>query len=334
MSTQRILSLDGGGIRGVLTTSILERLDKECPGFLSKVDLFAGTSTGGLIALGLAHGARLQEIQDIYIAKGSKVFADTLLDDIFDLGQIVGAQYDNRNLERELKRILGKTTLAELQKKVLITAFDLENGSGPDRSWKPKLFHNFAGEDSDGTIPAYKVGLYTSAAPSYFPSVDGYIDGGVFANNPSMCALAQTQDPRAGVPSKLSDILLLSIGTGRPVHYIPGRRHDWGYAQWAKPILTLILDGVDRIADYQCKMILGEQYHRIQPLLKDSDSFSVDAVKNVPAFVKIAEDFKLSDTVDWLRKYWMKEDSSAAVEHTFIGPYQPVIEAETREIPS
>lgn len=311
MPKYRILSLDGGGIRGVLTTSILGRLNKEFPGFLQKADLLAGTSTGGLIALALAQDIDdLQTINELYSKEENdpKVFADTLLDDIRDLGQLLGAQYDNKNLEEELKNILGATTtLAELHKKVLITAFDLKNEAGPDESWKPKLFHNFPGPDSDGNVLAYKVGLYTSAAPSYFPSVDGYIDGGVFANNPSMCALAQTQDPRSGMPANLSDILLLSIGTGKSKHLIEGSRNDWGYVQWMRPIITLILDGVEGIADYQCRMILREQYHRVQPPFIESNPIQVDAIEQVPTLIKISDDFDLSTTIDWLGTYWMDE---------------------------
>jgi uncharacterized protein len=164
--------------------------------------------------------------------------------------------------------------------------------------------------------------------------VDGYVDGGVFANNPSMCALAQTQDPRSGMLSNLSDILILSIGTGRPMNYIPGRRHDWGYAQWAKPLITLILDGVDRIADYQCRMILGDRYHRIQPVLTDRALASVDAVRRVSDFVRIAEEFELLATSGWLRKYWMQEEISADLEQPLIGQFQQSIDLGTRQIPS
>jgi patatin-like phospholipase/acyl hydrolase len=329
MAKYRILSLDGGGIRGVLTAAILARLEANFPGFLSRVDLFAGTSTGGLIALALAHGVKLQTIRDLYEKKGSKVFADSWLDDVLDLGQIVGAQYGNKYLEQELKRILGKTTLAELKKRVLITAFDLDNEAPSERSWKPKLFHNFPGEDSDGALPAYRVGLYTSAAPTYFPSVDGFVDGGVYANNPSMCALAQTQDSRFGATSKLSDVLLLSIGTGNSLTYIQGQRLDWGYAQWAKPLVTLILDGVNRIADYQCQMILAERYYRIQPLLPSNASVPLDAVGQVPALVKFAEEFEFSQAIDWVNQYWMSDDYSIESEEQPIGQLQPAFGAAT-----
>ena len=334
MAKYRILSLDGGGIRGAFTAALLERLEAKCPGFLGKTNLFAGTSTGGLLALGLANDVKLQKIRDLYEKKGSKVFYDPWYDDVFDLGQIVGAQYGNKNLEQQLKGLLGKTTLAELKKKVLITAFDLDNESPNARTWKPKLFHNFPGADSDGAVPAYKVGLYTSAAPSYFPSVDGYVDGGVFANNPSMCALAQAQDPRFGNPPKMSDVLLLSIGTGTSLAYIPGKQHDWGYAQWAKPLVSLILDGVNRIADYQCQMILGEGYHRIQPVFPARVSIPIDAVRQVPTIVKIAEEFEFSATIDWLSRYWMKDDALPEKEQQLIEHYEHGLQAVTAGTPA
>jgi len=310
MSKFRILTLDGGGIRGIVTTVLLQRLsaDKSLGGWLDSVDLIAGTSTGGLLALGLAHGVDLQTLRELYETKGAQIFDDSWLDNLVDLGQVAGAQYDNKNLERELKRVLGPTTtLSQLTKKVLITSFDLDNES-PDpkrRTWKPKVFHNFPGADSDGAELAYKVGLYTSAAPTYFPSVDGYVDGGVFANNPSMCALTQTQDARIRNRPAISEVALLSLGTGTSLVYIPGKRLDWGFAQWVKPLISLMLDGVSGIADYQCQKILGEQYHRLAPVFPPGVSLPLDAVKRVPDMIQFAEGADLAATTKWLRKYWL-----------------------------
>lgn len=308
-SKYRILSLDGGGIRGIITAAILQRLnaDPRVSGWLDSVDLIAGTSTGGLLALGLAHGLAPQQIREFYETKGHKVFDDSWLDNLVDLGQAMGAQYDNRNLERELKSLFGQTTLAQLKSKVLITAFDLDN-EAPDpqrRTWKPKLFHNFTGRDSDGGELAYKVGLYTSAAPTYFPSADGYIDGGVYANNPSMCALAQSQDPSIPGRPTLADVVLLSLGTGTSLVYVPGKRLDWGYAQWAKPLVNIMLDGVSGIADYQCSQFLDERYHRLAPVFPPDVSMPLDAVKRIPEMVQFAESTDLSAAVKWLRKYWV-----------------------------
>jgi len=162
-----------------------------------------------------------------------------------------GADYDIKPLRRELKRLFGDTTLGQLKKRVLISAFDLDDEK-PDpakRTWKPKLFHNFPGPNNDRAFLSADVGLYTCAAPTYFPSVDGFTDGGVYASNPAMCALAQTQDSRY-LPPSIDDVLLLSIGTGTSLQYIKGKSHDWGYAQWVKPLINLMLDGTAGIADY------------------------------------------------------------------------------------
>jgi patatin-like phospholipase/acyl hydrolase len=308
MATYRILSLDGGGIRGIITVILMQRLnsDPQLAGWLDSVDLIAGTSTGGLLALGLANGLDLQRIRDLYENRGQAIFDDSWLDNLVDLGTIIGAQYGIRNLTRELRRILGQTTLGQLRKRVLIAAFDLDNeASDPARrTWKPKLFHNFPGPDSDSSLLAYKVGLYTAAAPTYFPSADGYIDGGVYASNPSMCALAQSQDSRfAGQPS-LSDVVLLSLGTGTSLTYVQGRNLDWGYAQWAKPLISLMLDGTAGIADYQCKQILGQRYHRLAPVFPPGVSIPMDAVKRVPDMVQFAGTVDLSATVQWLKDHW------------------------------
>ena len=170
MASYKILSLDGGGIRGLLTAIILERLNLTNPGWLDNVDLLAGTSTGGFIALGLAHGLKPTQLRDLYEKKGEKIFDDSWLDDLKDIGGLTGADYDNKNLMRELKRTFGNTRLKNLKKRVLIPAFDLDNEDkdAKKRSWAPKFFHNFPGPDSDGMALVRNVALYTSAAPTYF----------------------------------------------------------------------------------------------------------------------------------------------------------------------
>ncbi len=311
MAKYRILSLDGGGIRGLISVILLQRLGAEpgLAGWLDSVDLLAGTSTGGLIALGLAAGLDLATLRDLYENKGQKIFDDTWLDDLVDLGQLMGAEYDNRNLTRELKRMLDDTTLRQLKKRVLITSFDLDNEAADPakRTWKPKLFQNFPGPGSDGDILAYKVGLYTAAAPTYFPTVDGYIDGGVYANNPSMCALAQSQDTRIQGRSALSEVALLSVGTGTSLVHIEGKNLDWGQAQWVKPLISLMLDGVAGIADYECQQILGERYCRIAPVFPPGVSMPLDAVQpdRIQAMVTLANQTDLKAASKWVREKWM-----------------------------
>ena len=312
MAKYRILSLDGGGIRGIITAIILQRLNAETDlsGWLDLADLVAGTSTGGLLALGLAKGLPPEFMRNIYETKGAEIFDDSWLDNLVDLGKIAGADFDITNLERELKKTFGNTTLAQLKRRVLITSFDLDNESKDkaSRTWKPKLFHNFPGPDSDGRQLAYKVGLYTAAAPTYFPSVDGYIDGGVYATNPSMCALAQSQDSDFKDAPPLRDVVLLSLGTGTSLVYIEGKELDWGYAQWAKQLVSLMLDGTCGISDYQCEQILGDKYHRLAPVFPPDISIPLDGVDKIPYMVKFAESNKhvnLNATIKWLKQYWI-----------------------------
>ena len=215
MAVYRVLSLDGGGIRGVVTATVLERLVKAVPDLLSKVDMLTGTSTGGIIALGLARGLTPADMKKLYVDEGKRIFDDSIWDDVIDLGRLRGAEYGNKKLRNILKKLLGANTkLSQLRKRVVIPAFDLDNEhANPDkRTWKPKVFHNFPGKDSDGGMLAWKVGLYTSAAPTYFPSVDGFVDGGVYANNPGMIALTQTQDKRThATPPDLSSVRMFPL---------------------------------------------------------------------------------------------------------------------------
>ena len=308
MAKYRVVSIDGGGIRGLVTTILLQRIIAT-PGLenlFGTIDLVAGTSTGGLLALGIAHQLDLQRIREVYVEKGPKIFADSWLDDLVDLGKIRGADYDIKPLRRELKDLFGDATLGSLRKRVLITAFDLDNESpkAEQRTWKPKLFHNFPGPSSDRGALAADVGLYTSAAPTYFPSVDGYIDGGVYASNPAMCALAQTQDARYRPTPSLNEVFLLSLGTGTSLQYIKGNYHDWGYAQWVKPLINLMLDGTAGIADYQCSQILGDRYHRLAPVFPAGTTVPMDDIDKIPYLIEFAEALPINETVEWLRQVW------------------------------
>ena len=308
MAAYRILSLDGGGIRGLLTAIMLERIVKRVPDFLTKVDLIAGTSTGGILALGLAAGLTPTDLKQLYLDKGRFIFEDSLSDDIIDFGTLRGAQYDLDHLAQAAGERLDNKRLKDLIKKVLIPSFDLDNKDGktgpldPDasepRTWKPKFFHNFEGTDQkDGDLLAVQVLLYTSAAPSYFPSKDGYVDGGVVANNPSMAALAQALDsrntfnPPASQP-QLSDISLLSLGTGRMFRFIesgPGKDIDWGILQWARPIINVMLDGLSGVADFQCRQLLGDKYHRLAPEFSENFVMELDDVDKMPDLAKFAK---------------------------------------------
>ncbi len=295
-----VLTLDGGGIRGLLTAILLQRLEAARPGFLAQVDLYAGTSTGGILALGLAAGFTPAEARALYEEQGQVVFADAPFDNWKDLGHALGAQYTNGPLIDVLTAQFGDMRLGDLPHKVLISAFDLDNGPNrpaPLRTWKPKFFHNYPGPGSDADERVVDVALRTSAAPSYFPLYQGYIDGGVVAGNPSMAALAQALEPTTGRQAQ-SDVTLLSVGTGRNTHYLTAQNNDWGWLQWAPHLIDIMLDGNSGVADYECRQLLGERYHRLNPLLPER--INLDDISKIPRLAEIAARVTLEPTLDWL----------------------------------
>jgi patatin-like phospholipase/acyl hydrolase len=292
MAKYRVLAIDGGGIRGLVSTILLQRLaaTQGLGGLLTATDLIAGTSSGGIIALAIADCVGLQRLRELFVNRGPKVFDDSWLDDLIDLGRLRGAEYKVGPLRKEVRRIVGEKKLGQLKKNVLITSFDLDNKApAARRTWKPKLFYNFQGAGSDREVLAYKVALYTSAAPTYFPSVDGFIDGGVYAGNPSMCALAQTQDRRYAPTPAIDDVVLFSLGSGTSLQYLAGQSHEWGYVQWVKPLISLMLDGANDIARYQCEQILRDRYHRLAPVFPKARQVKSDHVKKIDYMIEFAE---------------------------------------------
>jgi uncharacterized protein len=302
MSRYNVLSMDGGGIRGILTARILERIDAALPGFLDGVALMGGTSTGGLLALGLASGMTPGQVRKLYEELGDKVFADTLVDNIKDLGHLVGAQYSVEPLKDVLTQFFADKKLIDLGKKVVIATFNLDNegmGTGGIRTWKMKFFQNYPGPGSDGDQSVVDVGVRTSVAPTYFPVYQGYIDGGVAAASPAMCALAQALDPATG-QQMLQEVALLSLGTGWNPHYLPVQSADWGLVQWAPHLINIMLEGDQGLVDYQCRQMLGESYFRLNPLLPFE--IPMDSVKSIPDLLTVADQTDLTEVIAWIQR--------------------------------
>lgn len=302
MAPYRILTMDGGGIRGILSARILERIDEALPGFLSGVDLFAGTSTGGLLALGLGSQKTPAQMVGLYRECAECVFTDSLLDNLKDLGNLVGAEYSIGPLKEVLEYYFKGVTLSQLPKKVLVSAFDLDNeGTGPEgaRMWKMKFFHNYPSRGWDGRAQVVDVALRTSVAPSYFPVYQGYIDGGVAAGNPAMCALAQALHASTG-GQKLEDVRLFSLGTGCNPHFLPVQDADWGLAQWAPHMLNIMLESSADMIDYQCRQVLDTQYLRINPVL--TKPIGLGSIKYIPDLLEAADKIDLDAVLPWIKE--------------------------------
>ncbi len=303
----RILSFDGGGLRGLISLGLLKRLSSQdgCKDWFMNADMYAGTSTGGLIALSLASGKNIDEIISFYKELGPSLFNKSTFYYISSVFKFFHAGYRNVVLDHQLKSMFGEMRLNELKKNVVVASFDLSSKVGKRNSWAPKIFHNFNGGDQDKDL-VRKVGLYTSAAPTYLPSVEGYVDGGVCANNPSMCALAEVLDSRNTPRRNLSDVTPVSVGTGENPVSVRRKRVKWGIIGWNKKLLTMIMDGPVGIAHFQCKNILSEdKYRRMQ--VEMSEDIGMDDASKIPEMIslpyRMAED-KIAEWAGWIRKNW------------------------------
>lgn len=300
MKSYKVLSIDGGGIYGVLTVQILVRLNLLFPEFLNKVELFAGTSIGGIIALGLANGTSPEEIKNIFLEYADDIFYhDISRKALSAIG--LKSKYNNKNLKKVLQYEFGNKKLNELDKKVLISSYDLDSMSLGWRTWKPKFFHNYEGDDQDCDL-IVDIGLATAAAPVFFPTHEGYIDGSLAANNPSMAAICQTQDERAKIDPRptISDIKLLSIGKEIKNTYVGGNRLDWGYLRWLTPLIEIVKELGDEVVDYQCSKILGNNYCRIFPLLEKRDG--LDNYRIMNELIDLADKLDISKAASWIEK--------------------------------
>ena len=287
----KILSIDGGGIRGIIPARVLERLEIHVSGIVQEFDLYAGSSTGAVLAAGFAYGFDPRFMRQMYQGFGNEVFADSIWDDLRDLKYLLGADYSIENLKALLERVIGETTLGDLEKNVLIATFDLKDESRDPPRWKPKFFHNYPDSRGDSEEKLVDVVIRSAAAPIYFPIYQGYIDGGVSAINPSMCALAQAFN------EGFLDIRLLSLGTGNNPRWLDEQNGDWGGYQWGLNLVNVIMDGGSEVADYQCRQILKDQYFRLQPqLLKP---IGMDEWRSTGELIEIADAIDLDPILKW-----------------------------------
>jgi len=288
----KVLSIDGGGIRGLIPVRILERLENHHPGIVQEFDLFAGSSTGAVLAGGFAFGLEARFLRQMYQGFGAEVFTDSLWDDIRDLKYVLGADYSINNIKGLLKRVIGDTKLGQLSKKVLIATFDLKDETRDPPRWKPKFFHNYPDSKGDGDERLVDVVIRSAAAPVYFPVYQGYVDGGVAAINPSTCALAQA------FHEGFLDLRLLSMGTGTNPRCLDVQDGDWGIAQWGVNLVNMFMDGGGEVADYQCRQILRDQYFRLQPAMRKT--IGLDNWRAADELIEIADAINLEPLLNWI----------------------------------
>ena len=305
-----ILSIDGGGIRGVIPAMVLEHVERCCGRPIGELfDVVAGTSTGGILALGVAcpdddGGYRFTaaDLVALYEDNAERIFPRSAFSKI---RQLTEEKYSADGLETVLREKLGDVRLEDALTEVIVTAYDIERRA-------PFFFRSAQAKRMPAThdFAMWEVARATSAAPTYFepfrlaaepPSPDyALIDGGVFANNPGMCAFV---DASAG-QADTENTLMVSLGTGELTRTIPYEEaKGWGLAGWAPRLLDVVFDGVSDTVHFQLKQILGARYHRFQiPLQRASDDLDEARRRNIVDLKLEAQDLiaREGDSLDRL----------------------------------
>jgi hypothetical protein len=310
MAAFKVLSLDGGGIRGVAIAAYLSAIEKHLGHSVAEYfDLIVGASTGGIIAGGLAIGKSAEEIEQFYRDWGERIFtpsysarasrllrlgyrflpkllSEPSLSEI-DVEWILSPKYDARVLAAALRNVFGDVVLNDAEHRVVIPAIDLIKGQ--TIVFRTPHLPNMV---RDRHLPVHAVALATASAPTYFqPSAisEGslYVDGGLWANNPAMVAYSEAirirkecvrdVDPRF----EADEIKILSIGTGILPYYVnPGQRPA-GIAYWSPRLFEVIAASQSQAVDFQVGFLLPpDRYCRINFILPDK-SFTMDSVGNM-----------------------------------------------------
>lgn len=302
MAKIKILSIDGGGIRGIIPGTILNYIEtkiQEYPGqedskLADHFDLIAGTSTGGILTCTYLipdnNGKSKYSTEfalDIYLKTGQDIFSRTSWQKLKTLGGITGPKYSASNIDKELDTYFDDHWISDLRRPCIITSYDIVNR-------KTVFFNKLDGVDNN--VRNYRVrdvARATSAAPTYFPpahissengTISSLVDGGVFANNPALCAYSEARTLDFGklnTPGNTTfpsakDMMILSLGTGTVKESYPyDKAKNWGAVGWIKPVIDVMMSGNSETVDYQLKQIFdatsnGQYYHRIQPGLKEA----------------------------------------------------------------
>jgi patatin-like phospholipase/acyl hydrolase len=271
----RILSVDGGGIKGVFPASFLAALEEDLPSPISAYfDLIAGTSTGGIIALGLGLGLTAKQLLDFYVSEGPSIFPPSSAAGW--LRHWIAPKYSQEPLRTALNRAIGGKLLGDSSRRLLVPS--LNAATGEIYIYKTRHHEELR---TDWKVPAVEVALATSAAPSYFPvhaSITNipFIDGGIWANNPTGLAAVEAVTLLAQRPE---NVRILSLGcTYCPVDLRPRFAGKLG---WARKALEAAMSGQEGGSLGTACMIVGHpNVIRVNPAV-DSRLAALDRVRSI-----------------------------------------------------
>jgi patatin-like phospholipase/acyl hydrolase len=311
---KKILSIDGGGIRGIIPGQILVALETKLQQRTNNpdarisdfFDFFAGTSTGGILTCVLLCPSKdepkkarfsAKEAVQLYVENGDIIFDTSVWHKTISLNGVLEEKYNAEGIESCLKKYFGDLKLSQLLKPCIITSYDIDRR---ETKFFAQQDYALMGDKADFWVK--DVCRATSAAPTYFQaelikSVSGVsypcVDGGVFANNPALCAYSEVRNAK-GSPTA-NNMFVVSIGTGSQVkQYQYDHAKHWGAIGWVKPVIDIMMSGASEVTDFHMKKMFSAHdnqanYIRIQPTsLGDADPEMDDASeKNIQALVEL-----------------------------------------------
>lgn len=274
----RILSLDGGGIKGLYTSAFLARLEEGLPKGTSiqeYFDLIAGTSTGGIIAIGLSAGLSAREIHAIYENHGGRIFSPQSCG-------ILKPKYDAQILASVLDGVLRNKQLRDANVRLNIPSANFRTGENV--IFKTPHHPDFKKDASESMLT---VALSTSAAPSMFKAHDHrndkLLDGALITNNPIMIALV---DALTCFDINRRQVKILSISPGSPVPQMTIKKTLGGKLYWAEAFKHFIFHG-DKNADGQAGLLIGrDRLWRFEPNERNRDIAMDDYLSSLRSLVE------------------------------------------------
>ena len=307
----RVLSIDGGGIRGIISAMVLADIERRVGKPIAEIfDLVVGTSIGGLVGLALvmpnAEGKpklSARSMVRLIEENAARVFSRSMWHRMTAMGNLNDSKYPDHGFNQVLDEMFGETMLSEALTDVMVTSYEIERRI-------PFFFRARNARTREGyDFPMAQVVRAATAAPTYFepahiPSPDGHdyfalVDGAVFANNPSLCALVEAQE----LNPESKDIFFVSVGAGETTRRLPYEdAKNWGAPQWAEPLFALMSDGAAHTVDYQMRHLLQhgvndrQRYYRFQVRLDvGNDDMDDASSKNIRVLKLLAEDMILKN---------------------------------------
>jgi patatin-like phospholipase/acyl hydrolase len=278
----RILSIDGGGLKGIFAAHLLKRIEEEYNiKWLESFQLITGTSTGSIIAAGLASGLTAEDILKLYKKHGELIFKKK---HPLKFG-IFSSKYNNNYLKNILKEIFGNKMMSDINIPLIIPATNI--GTGSVIVFKSQYHKEFY---RDKSIYLRDVVLASCSAPTYFDPyrIKEYLlaDGGLWANNPALIAII---DAKYRLRQNLKDLKILSLGSKSISFYKQKRQSFWGFLTgWKRSKFIDMIFNLQTLASSNMVKLLLEK-KQILRLTLDQE-FSLDKPSQIENIVSYADE--------------------------------------------